>query len=125
MDGLLAGRNVTQVAVTVGDLARATAFYRDTLGLPLLFETNGMAFFQAGNLRLMVGNNGQERPSRGTVIYFDAPDLDAVRRRLELKGVWFEGPTEVLQRTRTHELKLAGFRDPDGNALALLGEAPL
>ena len=121
----LSGRNVIQAAVTVGDLDRATEFYRQTLGLPLLFQTNGMSFFELGNMRLLVGCNGDEQPSRGTVIYFEAPDLDVLRRALELKGVWFEGPTEVLQRTASHELKLASFRDPDGNALALLGEVPL
>lgn len=37
-----------QVALTTSDLERAISFYRDTVGLPLLFETNGMAFFRCG-----------------------------------------------------------------------------
>jgi methylmalonyl-CoA/ethylmalonyl-CoA epimerase len=121
----LAGRNIVQAAITVTDLGRATAFYRDTLGLPLMFETNGMLFFQTGNVRLLVGLNPQGAPSHGSVLYFDAPDIDAVRAGLEARGVAFEEATEVLQRTAAHELKLAIFRDPDGNLLALLGEVPL
>lgn len=117
----LAGRNVVQAAMTVTDLPAAVAFYRDTLGLPFLFETNGMAFFQAGNVRLMVGVNPQGKASDGSVLYFDAPDIDDLRDELEARGVIFHGPTVVLQRTDEGELKLASFRDPDGNALALMG----
>ncbi len=121
----LAERNIVQAAVTVTDLGRATAFYRDVLGLPLMFETNGMLFFQTGNVRLLVGLNPNGAPSDGSALYFDAPDIDALRAGLEARGVEFAEPTEVLQRTETHELKLALFRDPDGNLLGLLGEVPL
>ena len=117
----LAGRRLVQAALTVTDLARSVGFYRDLLGLPLLFETNGMAFFQAGELRLMIGTNSPDPPARGTVLYFDAPDIDDLAPALEAKGVTFIGPIEVLQRTETQELKLRIFRDPDGNPLALMG----
>ena len=121
----LAGRKVVQAAVTVTDLERATGFYRDTLGLPLMFETNGMLFFQTGDVRLLVGLNPHGAPSDGSALYFDAPDIDALRPALEARGVAFEEATEVLQKTATHELKLALFRDPDGNLLGLLGEVPV
>ena len=121
----LAGRNIAQAALTVTDLPRAKAFYADTLGLPFLFETNGMAFFQAGGMRLLVGTNSRGRPGDGGAIYFDAPDIDELRPALEARNVAFAGPTTVLQRTATHELKLAEFRDPDGNVLALLGEVAI
>jgi len=121
MSPTLAGRKLVQAALTITDMPRAIAFYRDVLGLPLLFETGGMAFFQAGELRLMVGSNSPDPPARGTVLYFDAPDIDELAPALEAKGVVFTGPIEVLQRTETHELKLRIFRDPDGNPLALMG----
>jgi methylmalonyl-CoA/ethylmalonyl-CoA epimerase len=121
----LAGRKVVQAAVTVTDLERATGFYRDTLGLPLMFETNGMLFFQTGDVRLLAGLNPHGAPSDDSALYFDAPDIDALRPALEARGVAFEEPTEVLRKTATHELKLALFRDPDGNLLGLLGEVPV
>ena len=46
---------IRQIAINVKDLARATAFYRDTLGMKLLFEFPGMAFFDAGGVRLYLG----------------------------------------------------------------------
>ena len=121
MSPSLAGRKLVQAAFTVTDLPRSIAFYRDVLGFPLLFETNGMAFFQAGELRLMVGTNSPDPPARGTVLYFDAPDIDELAPALEAKGVEFIGPIAVLQRTETHELKLRILRDPDGNPLGLMG----
>jgi predicted enzyme related to lactoylglutathione lyase len=120
----LAGRKVMQVAMTSRDLERSKVFYRDVLGLPFLMEVSGMAFFQAGDLRLMVGlAQKPDDPIGGSVVYFDAPDIDTLGPALEAKGVAFHGPAQVLQRTDTHELKLRSFKDPDGNALALMGMA--
>lgn len=118
----LAGRPLVQVAVTVRDMDRARTFYRDVLSLSLMFEVPGMMFFQLGNARLLVGREVKEgTPIGGGVLYFDAPDLDALGSALEAKGVAFTGPATVVQRTETHELKLREFFDPDGNALALMG----
>lgn len=121
----LAGRKLVQAAFTCRDLDRARAFYRDVLGLPLLFEAANMLFFQLEGMRLMVGK--EEKPGSligGAVIYFDAPDIDALGAALEAKGVNFERPAETVQRTETHELKLRAFKDPDGNAIALMGMVP-
>ena len=119
----LEGRNLVQVAVASADLARSVSFYRDVLGLPLLFEVSGMAFFKAGDTRLMVGTNGTGdlSPRDGTCFYFDAPDLPRLAEGLQARGVEFMGPAEVLQRTAEGELQLRFFRDPDGNLLALMG----
>jgi catechol 2,3-dioxygenase-like lactoylglutathione lyase family enzyme len=122
----LSGRKLVQVAFTCRDLDRSRIFYRDTLGLPLMFEAGNMLFFQLDGMRLMIGK--EEKPDSrigGAVIYFDAPDIDALGAALEAKGVHFERPAETVQRTETHELKLRAFHDPDGNAIALMGMVPL
>ena len=46
--------SIGQIAVTVQDLPRAVAFYRDALGLQYLFEASGMAFFDCSGTRLML-----------------------------------------------------------------------
>ncbi|MBV8798518.1 MAG: VOC family protein [Alphaproteobacteria bacterium] len=124
-DVTLAGRKLAQVGLYCRDLERARLFYRDMLGLPLLFEAGNMLFFRLEGLRLMVGLAGRpEQTVGGSIIYFEAPDIDAVGAALEEKGVKFLGPALTVQQTQTHELKLREFLDPDGNALALMGMVP-
>ena len=118
----LAGRKLVQVALTVTDLDRARNFYRDTLGLPLLFEAGHMLFFDAGGTRLMVGLAEQkDKPVGGTYIYFDAGDWSATEQALESRGLKFERPAEIVQRAEGKEHALRFFKDPDGNALAIMG----
>ncbi len=120
--GSLAHRALVQVGLTVRDLDRARTFYRDVLGLPLLFEANGMLFFALEGMRLMVGlARDPGAPIGGSLLYFDAPDLDAVASELEANGLAFASEAAIVARTDTHDLKLREFFDPDGNALALMG----
>jgi catechol 2,3-dioxygenase-like lactoylglutathione lyase family enzyme len=121
----LKGRKLVQVGLSCRDLDRARAFYRDTLGLPLLFEAGNMLFFQLEGMRLMVGlAHKPDQAIGGSLIYFDAPDVAALGEALEAKGVKFIGPAVTVQQTETHELQLREFFDPDGNALALMGMVP-
>lgn len=121
----LAGRKLVQVGLTCRDLDQARSFYRDTLGLPLLFEAGNMLFFQLDGLRLMVGlAHKSDQPIGGSVVYFDTPDMERLGPSLEERGVKFIGPAVTVQRTETHELRLREFFDPDGNALALMGMVP-
>lgn len=123
--GSLRGRKLTQVALTTRDLERSRQFYRDTLGLPLLFESGGMMFFDLGGTRLMIGTENTAGEPGGSILYFDASDIDTLGPALEKKGIRFLGPTQVVQRTATHALKIRAFRDPDGNVLQLMGNVPL
>lgn len=119
---LLEGRALAQVMTSVSDLPRAIEFYRDVLGLPFLFETNGMVFFQLAGARLMIGCHPDHPPAPGgSCLYFDAPDLPELAATLEARGVRFSGPAVVLQSEATGDLMLRSFMDPDGNLLALLG----
>ena len=119
----LAGRKLVQVALTTRDPERSKQFYRDVLGLQLLFEVPNMTFYQMGDLRLMVGVESSMTPG-GSVLYIDAPDIDTLGGELEQRGVRFLGAATVVQRSDKGELKLREFRDPDGNALALMGFVP-
>lgn len=120
----LSGRKLVQVALTTRDIEASRYFYRDVLGLALLFEANGMMFFELSGMRLMIGSENSGGNPGGSILYFDASDIDSLAPALEKKGVTFLGPSQVVQRTDTHELKLRAFRDPDGNTLALMGMVP-
>ena len=121
---MLKDRDLVQVALQTADLPRAIAFYRDTLGLPFLFEVSGMAFFQIKNgARLMVGSNAANlAPKDSSAIYFDAPDLPVLAENLAKRGVTFRGPAITLQKTAKGNLMLQFFNDPDGNLIGLMGD---
>ena len=113
---------LAQIALSTRDLPKAIAFYRDTLGLALMFEASGMAFFDAGGTRLMIGPAHHEGAlQNNTYIYFDAGDWYETELALTTRGVKFERAAEVLQRAVGKEHALRFFKDPDGNALAIMG----
>ncbi len=116
--GPLHDYSFAQIAIQVTELDRAVRFYRDTLGLRYLFIADGMVFFQVGEARLMVEHG---TPGRSVTLYFDDPDLERSRVRLEAQGIRFAGPIQTVQRTESYDLKLLEFSDPDGNPLALMG----
>lgn len=50
----LAIQQIRQISINVHDPDRAVAFYRDILGLQLLFRAGHLAFFDCGGIRLML-----------------------------------------------------------------------
>jgi methylmalonyl-CoA/ethylmalonyl-CoA epimerase len=118
---------VGQLLIPVRDLGRAILFYRDTLGIRFLFEAPPqMSFFQAGNVRLLVGVPEPGRiEARGSVVYFKVDDIHAVHRTLVDRGVPFSAAPHRVHRAESYELWLAELSDPDGNVLALMAEIPL
>jgi predicted enzyme related to lactoylglutathione lyase len=122
----LSKSRIRQVAVTVEDLPRATRFYRDTLGLPFLFEAPGLAFFQCGEVRLMLSVPDKTEFDHPTsILYYSVEDIDASKSTLEDRGAKFEGEPQLTHRTDAYELWLALFRDTEGNPLVLMEERPV
>ena len=120
----LSQAKIAQLMIPVDDVDKGIVFYRDTLGLPFLFAAPPqMAFFQCGEVRLLVGvlPPGQVA-QRGGAIYFQVADITAVHAELLAKGVHFRAAPHVVHRTPTSTLWLAEFTDPDGNQLALMSE---
>ena len=72
---------IGQIAINAQDVDRACAFYQDTLGLKLLFKAApGLAFFDCGGVRLMLGlPETQELDHLSSILYFRVPDLNAAR----------------------------------------------
>jgi catechol 2,3-dioxygenase-like lactoylglutathione lyase family enzyme len=106
------------ISVPVTDMERATAFYRDTLGLPVAGE-GGFPEFQLGEnvsvYLLQMENIGSSFQGPHTAhVALRVPDVSETRRELEERGVQFDG--EILDTGVCH---MAFFRDPDGNALML------
>lgn len=111
-----------QIAITIQDVPRAVAFYRDTLGLKLLFEVSGMAFFDVGGVRLMMTKPELSTATYSSILYYKTSDIQAAAAELEAKAVVFESKPHLVAKMPDHELWMAFFRDTEGNLLALMSE---
>jgi catechol 2,3-dioxygenase-like lactoylglutathione lyase family enzyme len=106
------------ISVPVTDMERATAFYRDTLGLPVV-DPRGFPEFQLGeNISLYLIDptalGGTFSAGHSSPIALRVPDVAEARAELEARGVEFAGETYD-----TGVCHMAPFDDPDGNRLML------
>jgi methylmalonyl-CoA/ethylmalonyl-CoA epimerase len=118
-------RTVGQISMNAKDLARATAFYRDVLGVPFLFEVPKMAFFDLDGVRLMIAT--PESPTYdhpGSILYYAVPDIEEAHATLTERGVTFENEPHLIADMGTYELWMCFFLDTEGNHLALMAEKP-
>lgn len=120
----LAAATLAQVSITAHDLPRAVRFYRDTLGLPHLFDGGpALSFFRCGTVRLMLAV--PEKPEfdhPGSVLYYAVADIEAAHRELEAKGVHFRDRPHVVAPLGDKDLWMAFFDDSEGNLLAITEE---
>jgi len=122
---------IGHVHLTVSDLDRALAFYRDVLGFEVMSRYGRDAvFLSAGGYHHHIGLNtwagrGAPAPAPGTtglyhfaILYPDRRSLAAALRRLLDAGVPLEGASD-------HGVSEAIYlRDPDGNGVELYRDRP-
>ena len=114
---------IGQISVTAHDLERAVAFYRDVLGVKLLFEVPPrMAFFDCGGIRLLLGLPEPNHDHPGSILYFKVDDIRQAHARLRNRGVDFLQEPHLVARMPDHELWMAFFKDSEDNTLALMSE---
>jgi catechol 2,3-dioxygenase-like lactoylglutathione lyase family enzyme len=114
---------IGQISIIVQDLERATGFYRDILGLPLLFTVPGMAFFDCGGVRLMLGRaETPELDHPSSILYFRVPDLNAAHQRLMEQGVEIVAPPRLIAPMGTYDLWMSAFRDSERNIHQFMSE---
>jgi len=117
---------IHQVSIRTRDVARAVAFYRDALGLKLLFQAPPqLAFFDCGGVRLMLGPAEPEFDHQGSVLYFAVEDIKAAHTALAAAGVTFRSEPHMIAKLPDREVWLADFLDSEGNVLALMSEPKL
>jgi methylmalonyl-CoA/ethylmalonyl-CoA epimerase len=121
---MVALNQIGQIAITVKDMPRAVAFYRDVLGMRHLFDAGPkLSFFDCGGVRLMLDIPEQaEFQHPPSILYYKVGDIRAVHRELMDKNVRFEDEPHVIARLPTHDLWMTFARDSEGNVFALMSE---
>ncbi|MFZ0582807.1 MAG: VOC family protein [Candidatus Acidiferrales bacterium] len=101
----------------VDDFESAKKFYGQVLGLKKTFEAQQWAEYAGaeGEESIGIAANPHAGKEAGATVVLDVTDIERERKRLESAGVKFEGKTEEIPGI----VRLATFRDPDGNRLQL------
>lgn len=106
------------IAIFVHDIARAIAFYRDGLGLPVIKQGSFGAEFLEGETHIAVHPavhpDAKALVGRHTGITLFVPDLLHYCGQLHDRGVRF-----IAEPTQQSWGIMAMVADPDGNVLAL------
>lgn len=117
----IALNSIGQIAVLVKDVARATEFYRDKLGMKHLFSAGNISFFDCGGVRLMLDK--PENIEAGTsIIYFKVAEINQAHEQMKSRGVEFVDKPHLIARLPDHELWMTFFRDSEGNLLSIMSE---
>jgi catechol 2,3-dioxygenase-like lactoylglutathione lyase family enzyme len=113
------------IIICTRDRDRATAFYRDALGLTLASQDHFAVVFNMGGAALRVSAVTDFTPHQHTILGFSVPDVAATVTALREKGVTFN----IYQGFRQDALgiwaapdgtvRVAWFKDPDGNVLSV------
>lgn len=111
--------------VPIRNADRARAFYRDTLGLPLLGEDNYALLFEIEGVRLRATLVGEFQPQPFTVLGWRVSDAAESARKLaaaNIKCERFDGleQDELGLWNAPSGAKIAWFKDPDGNILSIM-----
>jgi len=119
-------RRIGQIAVVVQDMPRAVRFYRDVLGLRLLFEAPpSLAFFDCGGVRLMLSPpEGPDTAAMSSILYYEVADIHAAHNTLVERGAVFEQEPHVVAPLGPNDLWMAFLRDSEHNLLGLMSEVP-
>ncbi|MBM7095410.1 VOC family protein [Bacillus sp. H-16] len=116
-------QKVGQIGIPVQEIERAVRFYKEKLGLPLLFSTGSMAFFDCEGLRLMLTmpeKKAFDHPS--SVIYFTVKDIRKAYEDLQQKSVVFIDEPHLVAKMGDTETWMTFFKDGEGNTHAFISE---
>ena len=112
---------------SVDDLAKARAFYHDTLGLEVAEKPEGLELQVGEGSKVFVYPKPDHMPATFTILNFAVDNVDAAVDRLKATGITFEKYDQPGIKTDERGIArdtggpaMAWFKDPAGNILSVL-----
>ena len=120
------GNMQTATNIAVKDLAKARKFYEGTLGLKKVGEEGDeLVTYKSGDAMIYVYRSEHAGTNKATALTWNAGgDVEREVKALKAKGVSFEhydmpGMKHEGDVHVGHDMKVAWFKDPDGNILSI------
>lgn len=98
----------------VSDMEAAVAFYRDTLGMTLLFQSPGWSEFDCGEAKLGLHPASDANPPGSVQLGLGTAAIDDFYAAGRSEGVVFTSPP-----TDVHGTRIARFLDMDGAEISV------
>ena len=112
----------------VDDVRKAREFYGDTLGIETSEDHGLLTLHLAGDRPTLVYPKPNFAPADYTILNFPVEDIDEAVDQLSARGVRFEHYDGIDQDEKgiAHGQgpRIAWFKDPAGNVLSVLQDAP-
>ena len=108
---------LTYVIKFVADMGTSVAFYRDTVGLPLKFQSPEWSEFATGTTTLALHIASPKNPAGTAHLGIGVEDLARFHQDLLAKGIEFPRPPK-----KEHGQTIATFLDPDNAECSVSGK---
>ncbi|MBP0724960.1 VOC family protein [Bacillus sp. RG28] len=119
-------QKIGQIGLPIKDLESAISFYKDLIGLQLLFNTDNMAFFECNGVRLLLSlPEKEEFAHSSSVIYFQVENIKEKYEELKSKGVLFIDEPHIVAKMGNTETWMTFFKDSEENIHALMSEVQI
>jgi len=115
---------IAQLAMTVENVERSIAFYRDVVGLKFLFTAPpGLGFLECGGTRLMLSTRESGGPTEAhPVVFYRVASVRDAAADLTARGVPLHKEPHVIAKLPHADLWLAFILDPDGHLVGFMSE---
>ena len=114
---------IGQISRTVKDVAAATKWFSEVLGLKHLYSFGDLAFFDCAGIRLFL-SQGEGGAQHDSIIYFKVGDIRTSHEALLARGAKFiNAPHMVHRHEDGTEEWMAMVEDNEGRPLAIMSQA--
>lgn len=113
---------VMQIAIPAKDIDRATAFYRDTLGMVLLMKGPKMSFLECGGTRIYLDANESSTAGGNSLVYFQTAQIEHAHAAFNDTGVTIHQRPHVIASLPDRDVWLMWIRDSESNLLGVMEE---
>jgi methylmalonyl-CoA/ethylmalonyl-CoA epimerase len=113
---------LSNIILRVSDMDASVGFWRDQVGLELLWSSPEFSFLMLGDTQLALNQPVEFEPQASdTEMVLEVDDVKAEHLAMTERGVRFEVEPRMVMSDGERTLLATHFRDPDGHLASITG----